>query len=94
MTYLRELNLSACGLYAIPPFVGKLKSLEVLEISANGLEIDAPLDFLIEGCPRLREVTLPKGPSTPPRTPGSWTHLKAFKTKLLAENQNVKMTFL
>ena len=52
------------------------------------------LDFLTKGCPLLRALILPNGTSTQPWTPESWAHLKAFKTKLLAENRNVKMTFV
>lgn len=46
------LNLYCCGLSTVPAFLGELKSLESLNLSSNAdLQIDAPLDFLVEGCP-------------------------------------------
>ena len=87
---LRELHLSSCDLRAVPAFVGELKSLEVLSLTHNKeLQIDAPLDFLVEGCPRLREVTMH----------GRWwgpealAHIKAFEAKLLAKNPNAKVIY-
>ena len=59
MKSLRVLNLSFGGLLAVPAFVGELESLGNLYLSdETALQIDAPLFFLIRGCPRLREVKL------------------------------------
>ena len=91
---LRELFLGFCDLRAVPAFVGELESLAILDLSDNNpLQIHAPLDFLIEGCPRLREVQLGKAHSRDPWTPESLTHLKAFKAKLLAKNPDAKVFY-
>ena len=91
---LRDLNLSFCRLRAVPAFVGELEALEVLDLSGNdGLQFTAPLDYLVTGCPRLREVRLGKGRVRDPWTPGSRTHLAAFKARLLAENAKAKVVF-
>ena len=58
MNSLRDLLLHDCGLRAIPAFVGDLPSLERLTVDAEDntqVGVQA-LDFLLEGCPRLREV--------------------------------------
>jgi len=69
MESLRVLYLHECGLRAVPAFVGELKSLEILDLSYNDFQIDtATLDFLIKGCPRLREVRLNKRPDAAPCT--------------------------
>ena len=94
MKSLRVLDLSHCGLRAVPAFLGELKSLKVLNLSCNfNLQIDAPLDFLIEGCPRLRKVYLYKEHFGDRWTPESRAHLAAFKTKLLAKNPNAKVKY-
>jgi len=91
MKSLRELCLARCGLRAFPASVGELESLEVLNLSYNSkLQIDAPLDFLIEGCPRLRWVSCSGGRG---RTPEARAHLEAFKAKLLARNPEAKVSF-
>ena len=75
---LRVLDLSHCGLRTVPSFVGGLQSLEVLNLAEHvDLQVDATFELLIEGCPRLRELILPKGTSTQPWTPESRAHLKA-----------------
>ena len=80
---LRELVLSFCDLRAVPADIGELESLEVLSLSYNDhLQIHAPLDFLVEGCPRLREVSICKARYRAPWTPESLEHLEAFKAKL------------
>ena len=54
------------------------------------LEIDAStLDFLIEGCPRLRNVLVLRVLATPEE----FAHLEAFKAKLLTKNPNAKVWF-
>ena len=95
MKALRELDLSVCGLSTVPAFVGELKSLEVLDLSFNkDLQIDAPLDFLIEGCPRLRRVRLCKRNSVRFQwTPASRAHLREFKAKLRSRNPAAKVSF-
>ena len=89
MKSLRELNLYECGLRRVPAFVGELKSLECLDLSCNyTLQIDAStLDLLLEGCPRLRKVSVPGYDWTPE----SRAHLKAFKAKLHAKNPDAKV---
>jgi hypothetical protein len=89
----RLLDLRRCGLHAVPAFVGELESLERLDLSYHHLEIDAPLDFLIEGCPRLREVRLGSGLVPAPWTPETLAHLEAFEAKLLAKNPNAKVIY-
>ena len=94
MKALRELFLSFCDLRAVPAFVGALESLAILDLSDNfPLQIHAPLDFLIEGCPMLCEVRLQKESGWVPWTPESLTHLKAFKAKLLAKNPDAKVFY-
>ena len=89
MKSLRVLNLSSCYLRAVPAFVGELESLEVLNLAWSDFEIDATtLEFLISGCPRLREAKLDK-----PKTPESRAHLEAFKARLRAENPDAKVSF-
>ena len=85
---LRVLALSDCGLRTIPAFVGELESLVVLDLFGDDFQINSPLDFLIKGCPRLRELKLYKEQGTAPWTPESRAHLEAFKAKLLAKNPN------
>ena len=59
----------------------------MLDLSENDdLQIDAPLDFLIMGCPFLREIWLCTDTSAAPWTPASLAHLKAFEAKLRAKN--------
>ena len=77
----------------VPAFIGELKSLEVLDLNFNDEQIYATLEFLIEGCPRLREVRLMKWPNTEPGTPESLTHLRAFKTSLLERNLNAVVIY-
>ena len=93
MKSLRVLSLASCNLRIVPAFVGELESLEALDLSWNNFQIDAPLDFLIKGCPRLREVALRRWPYEGPRTPESLVHLGAFKAKLLAGNPNAKVVY-
>ena len=89
---LRVLDLHYCDLRTVPAFLGKLKSLEILRLNYNNdLQIDAPLDFLIEGCPRLREIRLEKGFYMSPWTPRSLAHLEAFQAKLRAKNPNARV---
>ena len=80
----RHLDLSLYVLRAIPAFVGKLESLEVLDLSWNYFRVDAPLDFLIEGCPLLLELRLPYYFAPFP-------HAQASKAKLLARNPDAKV---
>ena len=81
---LRRLRLSNCGLRTVPAFIGELKSLELLDLSCNDrLQFDAPLDFLIEGCPRLRQLKLGGAHKL---TPESVAHLKALHAKWCAKN--------
>ena len=49
-----------------------------------------PLDFLLEGCPRLREVTLTQFAAWSSQ---SLAHLKAFEAKLLARNRKAKVAY-
>ena len=93
MKSLRVLSLASCNLRIVPAFVGELESLEALDLSWNNFQIDAPLDFLIKCCPRLREVALRRWPYEGPRTPESLVHLGAFKAKLLAGNPNAKVVY-
>ena len=79
MTSPRHLNIQSCGLLTVPAFVGELASLEIFNLSESHQQISAPLGFLIQGCPRLREVRMNKSvPSTPPWTRESRAHLEAF----------------
>ena len=80
---LRVLDLSGCELRTVPAFVGELESLESLNLSFDGIntQIDAQLDFLARGCPRLREMKLDGGL---PRFPGSLcalTELRRLKLR-------------
>ena len=95
MKSLRELNLSFCRrLSTVPAFVGELESLESLDLSWNReLQIDAPLDFLIKGCPRLRNVRMYKGGGAYSWTPQSLAHLEAFVAKLLEKNPNAVVCY-
>ena len=89
MTSLQELDLSGCG----PAFVGALESLEVLELSGNDLLIDAPLDFLIWGCPRLRKVTLIKEEGAEPWSAEELVHLEDFERTLLVQNRDAQVSY-
>ena len=93
MKYLRVLVLSHCGLGTVLVFVGELKSLEILDLTYNDLQNDAPLDFLIKGFPRLRQIWLRERPGAPPRTPALLAHLEAFKAKLLAQNPDAEVIY-
>jgi len=91
---LESLKLSWNRLSSLPKELGELKSLEVLDLYRNNdLQVDAPLDFLLEGCPRLREVRLDKDYYGKVRwTPESLAHLEAFKAMLRAKNPRAKVT--
>ena len=94
MKNLRELRLRSCGLRRVPAFVRELSSLEEIVLDYNpDLQFDAPLDYLIECCPRLRVVKMGE------RTGRTWTpqslaHLFAFKAKLQKKNPNATVEFL
>ena len=91
MKSLRVLILSHCGLRTVPAFVGELESLELLDLSYNDVQIDATLDSLIKGCPRLREVWLCSGLHSATWTPATRAQLEVFKARLRAENPNAKV---
>ena len=91
MKSLRELSLSSCGLRTVPAFVGELESLEVLDLTENDVQIYTSLDFLVEGCPRLRKVRVSKEPHSACWTRESLAHLDAFKAKLLAVSPNAEV---
>lgn len=110
MKSLRVLGLKNCFLRTVPSFLGGLESLESLNLESNDiLQIHDPLDFLIDGCPRLREVTLAKklrsagtfrwtGVTIFPRVVTQWTpeslvRIEAFKAKLRAKNPDAKVSF-
>ena len=59
-----------------------------INFSFTDFQIDATLDSLIKGCPRLRVVTLIKWYFMAPLTPELLANLEAFKAKLLAKNPN------
>ena len=91
---LRRLSLNGC-FRSVPARVSKFKSLESLRLAFHAdAQIGAPLDFLIEGCPRLREVELRKRTDEGPWTPESLALLEGFKTKLLAKNPSAEVTFM
>ena len=74
--------------FFLPFFVSKLQSLERLDLSYNyDAPLDASLDFLSRGCPRLREVRL-TGVHRGPRAP-----VEAFAARLLAGKPNVKVVY-
>ena len=93
MKSLRNLDLGGCGLRTVPSFVGGLQSLEVLALFFNDVQIDATLDILIKGCPRLRSVILGKRSGAASWTLKSREHLKAFKEKLLAKDPNAVVEY-
>ena len=91
MKSLRVLDLSFCCLRAVPAFVGELESLEIFYLCDNDhLQIHAPLDFLVEGCPRLREVILCKSRNRV-WDPASLERVEAFKAKLCAKNPGAEV---
>ena len=72
--------------------MGKLRSLERLDLSGNEpLQLDAPLDFLLEGCPNWREVKMRKWPGQTKWTPTSLAHLAAFAARLRAGDQGARV---
>ena len=93
MISLRKLHLDNCDLRRVPVFVRELSSLEEISLFGNEhLQIDAPLDDLVECCPRLISVDMRKGRG------GTWTrqslaHLVAFKAKLLKKNPSAEVEF-
>ena len=90
---LRHLGLNGC-FRSVPAPVRKFKSLERLGLGFHAdAQIGAPLDFLIEGCPRLREVDLRKRRGHGSWTPESLALLEGFKTKLLAKNPSARVWF-
>jgi hypothetical protein len=92
MTSLRDLRLQACGLRRVPAFVRELSSLEEIWLESNpDLQIDAPLDDLIECCPRLRAVRMQKWGGT--WTQQSLAHLGAFRAKLQKKNPSAEVKF-
>ena len=86
---LRELDLSFCDLRAVPAFLGGLYSLEVLSLNQNKIRVDAQPDFLLDGCPRLREVKVRGafGNLT------SRAYFRDFAAKLRAKNPEAKVVF-
>jgi hypothetical protein len=94
MKSLSNLRLEICGLRRVPAFVRELSSLEEIVLFGNvGLEIDGPLDYLVECCPRLRLVKMEKGRNTSSWTPQSLAHLEAFKAKLQKKNPSAGVNF-
>jgi len=91
MMSLRELYLNNCGLRRVPAFVRELSSFELIWLDKNRhLQIDAPLEDLVECYPRLHVVKTKK------ELGGTWNpqslaHLEAFKAKLLAKNPSVEV---
>ena len=91
MKSLRELRLIHCGLRAVPAFIGELESLEIFDLCYNShLQIHAPLDILVEGCPRLRKVRLYKEVFW---DPASRAHVEAFEAKLCAKNPGARVFY-
>ena len=94
MKSLRELNLRNCGLRRVPAFVRELSSLEEICLGNNpDLQIDAPLDYLIECCPRLRVVKMKKVPGGRGLS-SRWRTSGASRLKLLAKNPSAEVEFL
>ena len=94
MKSLRLFSLDSCRPRTVPFFSSELESLEALDVSWNNFQIDAPLDFLIGRCPRLRLVRLcKKDQGGPWGSPESRAHLGAFEAKLLAQNPDAKVEF-
>jgi Leucine-rich repeat (LRR) protein len=92
LTSLRQLHLDECGLRRVPAFVRVLSSLEdILLFDNEHLQIDAPLDYLIECYPRLCVVKMKKKRGR--WTPTSQAHLEAFKAKLLKKNPSAEVEF-
>jgi hypothetical protein len=90
----RELHLRNCSLRRVPEFVRELSSLEKILLDNNpDLQFDAPLDYLLECCPRLSYISMPKEPGET-WTPQSLAHLKAFKAKLQKKNPKAHVGFL
>jgi len=93
MTSLRELRPHVCGLRCMPAFVRELSSLEIIRFDMNPyLNFDAPLDYLIECCPRLRFVSMMKGYGFT-WTQQSLAYLEAFKAKLIEKNPSAEVRF-
>ena len=92
MKSLRDLRLRDCGLRRVPAFVRELSSLEELYLFENGdLQIDAPLDYLLECCPHLRVVHMRKFMRA--WTPQSREHLEAFRAKPQEKNPSAVVMF-
>ena len=93
MKSLLELHLNSCGLRRVPAFVRELSSLEEIWLQDNkDLQIDAPLDYLIECCPRLRVLEMKKEPGGT-WNPTSLALLDAFKAKLQKKNPGAQVEF-
>ena len=93
MISLRKLHLDNCDLRRVPVFVRELSSLEEISLFGNEhLQIDAPLDDLVECCPRLILVDMRKGRGGT-WTPQSLAHLNAFKAKLQKKNPKAQVEF-
>jgi hypothetical protein len=94
MNSLIHLNLDKCGLRRVPAFVRELSSLENISLRQNEhLQIDAPLDDLIECCPRLSVVEMRKALNEGSWTPQSLAHLFAFEAKLQKKNPSAEVKF-
>ena len=93
MKSLHDLRLQLCGLRRVPAFVRELSSLELIWLADNErLQFVAPLDYLIECCPRLSKVNMKKW-RRGTWTPQSLAHLEAFRAKLLAKNPSAEVEF-
>ena len=93
MNSLRLLYLQDCDLRRVPAFVRELSSLEEIMLDSNErMQIDAPLDDLVECCPRLILVDMRKGRGGT-WTPQSLAHLNAFKAKLQKKNPKAQVEF-
>ena len=78
----------------MPAFVRELSSLEEIWLESNpDLQIDAPLDDLIECCPRLSVVEMRKALNEGSWTPQSLAHLFAFEAKLQKKNPSAEVKF-
>ena len=76
------------GLRTVPAFISELKSLEVLDLRGNNLQIYAPLDFLIKGCPRLRKAGLWHYSSWTPEPSKRSCSRKTWTPKWMTESES------
>lgn len=91
LTRLRKISLAEANLEFVPRALAGATSLEEIDLSSNyRLQVEEPLEFLLEGLPRLRVLNLTRDR---PFSATSLANLEAFRERLRARNPDAQVLF-